>query len=133
AYRVARAAIEQGFAPDTISSDLHAHNVAGPAFDQATTLSKLLHAGMSLADVITATTTSPARAAGGGASLGALAPGRTADLTAFELRAGAWPLPDAAGQTEIAEQLIVPRFAIRAGELTQLNSPVPASLTAGQP
>ena len=44
-YQVARAAIAQGFAPDTISSDLHAHNVHGPAFDQATTLSKLLHTG----------------------------------------------------------------------------------------
>ena len=29
-YRVARAAISQGFPPDTISSDLHAHNVGGP-------------------------------------------------------------------------------------------------------
>jgi dihydroorotase len=131
AYRVARAAIEQGFPPDTVSSDLHAHNVAGPAFDQATTLSKLLHAGMSLAEVITASTAAPARAVRRGGSIGALAPGRAADLTAFELRAGAWALPDAAGVTEIAEQLIVPRFVIRAGELSQLDSPVPASLTAG--
>ncbi|HEX7995385.1 MAG TPA: hypothetical protein VF506_15795, partial [Streptosporangiaceae bacterium] len=39
AYRVARNAVAQGFAPDTISSDLHAHNAGGPVFDQATTLS----------------------------------------------------------------------------------------------
>ncbi|MGH9294755.1 MAG: amidohydrolase/deacetylase family metallohydrolase, partial [Acidimicrobiales bacterium] len=42
-YGVARSALAQGFAPDTISSDLHAHNVNGPVYDQATTLSKLLH------------------------------------------------------------------------------------------
>jgi dihydroorotase len=131
AYRVARAAISQDFPPDTVSSDLHAHNVGGPCFDQATTLSKLLHAGMSLAEVITASTGTPARAVRRGGSIGALAPGRAADLTAFELRAGAWALPDAAGVTEIAEQLIVPRFVIRAGDVSQLDSPVPASLTAG--
>ena len=61
-YQVARQAIAQGFPPDTISSDLHAHNVHGPAFDQATTLSKLLHAGMDLPDVIRATTATPALA-----------------------------------------------------------------------
>ena len=63
AYRVARAAIAQGFPPDTISSDLHAHNVGGPAYDQATTLSKLLHVGMELPDVIRATTSTPSTCA----------------------------------------------------------------------
>src|SRR5450755_4777708 len=62
AYQVARGAIAQGFPPDTISSDLHAHNVGGPAFDQATTLSKLLHVGMDLAEVIRAMTSTPALA-----------------------------------------------------------------------
>ena len=99
AYRVARSAIAQGFPPDTISSDLHAHNVGGPAFDQATTLSKLLHVGMSLAEVIRATTSTPALAVRRAGRLGTLAAGREADLTALELREGHWALPDAAGQT----------------------------------
>ena len=59
AYHVARSALAQGFPPDTISSDLHAHNVDGPVFDQATTLSKLLHLGMPLEDVIRAATSTP--------------------------------------------------------------------------
>ena len=85
AYRVARAAFAQDFPPDTVSSDLHAHNVAGPVYDQATTLSKLLHCGMSLADVVAATTAAPAAAIRRSAEVGTLAPGATADVTGFEL------------------------------------------------
>ena len=123
-YRVARAALAQGFAPDSISSDIHAHNIAGPAYDQATTLSKLLHVGMSLPEVVRATTAAPASAIRRGGSLGSLAPGREADLTAFELRTGDWPLTDGEGQTEMAEQLLVPRFVVRAGTVHELDWPV---------
>ena len=55
-WRVARAALAQGFPPDTISSDIHAHNHAGPVHDLPRTLSKLLHLGMPLQDVIAAAT-----------------------------------------------------------------------------
>ncbi len=127
AYRVARSAIAQGFPPDTISSDLHAHNVDGPAYDQATTLSKLLHVGMDIQDVIRATTATPALAARREDSIGALAPGRAADLTGFELRTGHWALPDAAGTTEVVERLLVPRLVIRSGEVRRLDpDPDPA-------
>jgi dihydroorotase len=124
AYRVARAALEQGFPPDTVSSDLHAHNVAGPVFDQATTLSKLLHCGMSLAAVIRSTTAAPAAAIRrGGSGLGALALGGEADVTGFELRTGEWALPDGAGATEVVRTLMVPRLVVRAGQAHWLSSP----------
>ena len=129
-YRVARAAIREGFAPDTISSDLHAHNVGGPAYDQATTLSKLLHVGMELADVIRATTSTPARAIGREHSIGALAPARKGDLSIFELRSGRWALPDAAGATEVVERLLVPRMAVLAGNVHDLD-PAAGGVLAG--
>jgi dihydroorotase len=129
AYRVARAALAQGFPPDTISSDLHAHNVDGPVFDQATTLSKLLHLGMPLADVIRATTATPAAAVRREDRIGGLAAGRAADISVFELRAGHWALPDAAGATEVVEQLLIPRMVIRAGEFAELG----AAAIAGDP
>jgi dihydroorotase len=129
-YRVARAALAQGFAPDTISSDLHTHNVAGPVYDQATTLSKLIHLGMSLVDVIRATTTTPASAIKRDGTLGSIAPGREADLTAFELRPGSWPLTDGEGTIEVAEHLLVPRYVIRAGRVHELASPVADLLSA---
>jgi dihydroorotase len=132
AYRVARRAIAQGFPPDTISSDLHAHNVDGPAYDQATTLSKLLHAGMELPEVIRATTAAPAQAARWQDRIGALAPGREADLTGLELRTGHWALPDAAGATEVVERLLVPRLVVRAGEVRRLD-PDTDRLVGGEP
>jgi dihydroorotase len=124
AYHVARSALAQGFPPDTISSDLHAHNVAGPVFGQAVTLSKLLHLGMSLEDVIRAATATPAEAVRREGRIGALAAGRDADVSVFELREGSWPLPDAAGGTETVERLLVPRLVVRAGHIRELAEPV---------
>ncbi len=132
AYRVARSALAQGFPPDTISSDLHAHNVDGPVFDQATTLSKLLHLGMPLADVIRATTATPAAAVRREDRIGALAAGRVADISVFELRDGHWALPDAAGATEVVEQLLIPRMVIRAGEFRDLGAPGTAQAGPGR-
>jgi dihydroorotase len=130
-YRVARGALAQGFAADTVSSDLHAHNADGPVWDQATTLSKLLHVGMDLPDVIRSTTTTPAAAVWRGGSLGALAPGREADLTVLQLAEGDWLLPDAAGESEVAGRLLIPRFTVRAGRVHQLGPPpVAAAVTA---
>ena len=123
-YDVARQACAQGFAPDTVSSDLHAHNVDGPAYDLPTTLSKLMHVGMPLDEVVRATTSAPAAAAGRRSSIGSLRPGREGDLTAFEILEGAWPLPDAAGETEVVERLLVPRVVIRAGEVRSVDSAV---------
>src|SRR5215471_2165562 len=99
AYRVARAALAQDFPPDTVSSDLHAYNVAGPVYDQATT-----------------------RRAG---ELGSLAPGSEADLTGFELRTGEWVLPDGAGESEAVETLVVPRLVVRAGRAHRLDPVTP--------
>jgi dihydroorotase len=122
AYPVARAALAQDFPPDTVSSDLHAHNVEGPVYDQATTLSKLLHCGMSLPEVIRATTATPAAAIGRDGSLGSLAPGSVADLTGLEIRSGEWELPDGAGGSETVGTLLVPRLVVRAGQAHLLDS-----------
>ena len=52
AFKTARAMLANGFYPDTISSDVHALCINGPAFDQVTTMSKFLCMGMPLPDVI---------------------------------------------------------------------------------
>jgi dihydroorotase len=97
--------------------------VAGPVFDQAVTLSKLLHLGMNLEDVIRAATSTPAAAVRQEARIGALAAGRDADVSVFELQEGSWPLPDAAGAIETVERLLVPRMVIRAGRARELAEP----------
>jgi dihydroorotase len=76
---------------------------------------------MELDEVIRATTATPAQAARREDRIGALAPGREADMTGFELRTGHWTLPDAAGATEVVERLLVPRLVVRAGEVRRLD------------
>jgi predicted amidohydrolase len=78
---------------------------------------------MPLADVIRATTAAPAAAVRRAGRLGELAAGRDADVSVFELRDGHWPLPDAAGATEVVERLLVPRMVIRAGQVRELAAP----------
>jgi dihydroorotase len=130
AYRVAKAAFAQDFPPDTVSSDLHAHNVAGPVYDQATTLSKLLHCGMSLTEVVKAATAAPAAAIRRRGEVGSLAPGSAADLTGVELRAGEWALPDGAGESEAVGTLVVPRLVVRAGQAYRLDPVIPGLVSA---
>lgn len=125
-YRVARTALSEGFPPDTVSSDLHAHNVGGPVFDQATTLSKLLHCGMALDEVVRATTANPARAIRRESRLGRLAPGTEGDATGLELVSGSFELPDAVGETETVETLLVPRLVVRGGRARRIVERPPA-------
>jgi dihydroorotase len=119
-FRVARAALEQGFPPDTVSSDLHAYNVDGPVFDQATTLSKLLAIGMPLADVIACATAAPAAALRRTDDLGSLAPGRPADVTVLELVRGTQELIDAEMGCVAASEWLEPRWVVRDGVATEI-------------
>lgn len=82
---VARAAVEAGFPPFTISTDIHVRNVNGPVHDLASVMTKMMHCGMSLADVVTAVTTSPRRVIGGIGTPWISAEGRIRDATLFTL------------------------------------------------
>jgi dihydroorotase len=114
-WQVAHRALDQGLAPGTISSDIHAWNIAGPAFDLATTASKLLHLGLSLPEVVRRVTTTPAACIGRADELGSLAPGALADISVFRLAEGEWPLHDAEGVGEIGSLRFEPFTVIRGG------------------
>ena len=100
-FATAEAMLAAGFEPDCISSDVHALSVAGPARDLLTTMSKLLHLGMSLEAVVAATTSGPARAIRH-PELGALAPGAPGDATVLRLEDGAFDFVDASGERRTA-------------------------------
>src|SRR5437762_1767108 len=87
AFKTARGMLANGFYPDTISSDVHALCINGPAFDQVTTLSKLLCMGMSLNEVIAASTVNAAMALRR-PELGTLKPGSIGDATLLSVRQG---------------------------------------------
>jgi dihydroorotase len=115
-WRVARAGLEQGLLPGTISSDIHAWNIAGPVFDLATTASKLLHLGLSLSEVIRRVTSTPAACIGRADELGSLRPGAAADVTLVRLAPGEWRFRDSAGAEELGGTRLEPVAVIRAGQ-----------------
>lgn len=83
-WEVAEAALEQGFLPDVISSDLHAYNHHGPLFDFSACLTKFLYLGLPLEQVIQCATSAPASAIGR-TELGTIKVGNPADLAIFRM------------------------------------------------
>jgi dihydroorotase len=116
-WRVARAALDQGLLPGTISSDIHIWNVAGPVYDLATTASKLLHLGLTLTDVVRRVTTTPAACIGRADELGTLAPGAAADVSVFRLAEGEWTFRDSSLEEETGSARLEPVAVIRAGRV----------------
>jgi dihydroorotase len=113
-WKTARAMMAEGFAPDTISSDVHALCINGPAFDQVTTLSKFLALGMRLKDVIAASTINAA-AALKRPDLGTLKPGAAGDASVLSLDEGAFPLVDVLGETVAASERLHARGVVMGG------------------
>jgi dihydroorotase len=97
-FRTAEAMLAAGFLPDVISSDVHQLSINGPAFDQITTMSKLLSLGMPLVDVIRAGTVAAARAVGR-TDFGHFSPGAAGDATVIDLAEGAFTYRDVLGET----------------------------------
>src|ERR1700674_107655 len=97
AFKTARAMLANGFRPDTISSDVHALCIDGPAFDLVTTMSKFLCLGMSLADVTAASTVNAATALKR-PELGSLKPGCVGDATILSVKEGRFDYVDVVGE-----------------------------------
>jgi dihydroorotase len=113
-WEIAEAALEQGFLPDVISSDLHAYNLHGPLFDLSTCLTKFLYLGLPLERVIECATLSPARVIGR-PELGTLAVGTPADLAIFTLRSEPVELWDTHRQRREWDQRLCVEATVRGG------------------
>lgn len=114
AFKTARAMLANGFAPDTISSDVHALCIKGPAFDQVTTMSKFLCLGMSLSDVIKASTVNAAFALKR-PELGSLKPGSVGDATLLSVEDGKFDFVDVVGEHLEGRQRIYAKGVVLGG------------------
>lgn len=115
AFRIAEKAFPQGVLPGTISSDVHQGNVNGPVYDLASTLSKFLHMGMSLDEVVRRATANPAKALSFASGTGSLAVGATADVAVFELREAPWDMVDSLGDKRPGKWRLWPIVTLKAG------------------
>ncbi|OJF13550.1 amidohydrolase family protein [Couchioplanes caeruleus] len=123
AFDVAEAQLAAGLTPHSISTDLHARSVHGPAFDLPTTMAKLLAVGLPLADVIAAATERPARALG--LDAGTLTPGAPADIAVFRLEEGPFEVTDAHRQVRRAPLRLVNEATYAGGRLLPPRLPAP--------
>jgi dihydroorotase len=114
AFKTARAMLANGFLPDTISSDVHALCINGPAFDQVTTMSKFLCLGMSLGDVIAASTVNAAMALKR-PELGSLKPGSVGDATILSVKEGRFDYVDVVGEHMTGDRRIASEGVVLAG------------------
>ena len=116
-FEVAEGAIAEGFLPDTISTDQYLRHVGShPQHDLPRTLSKLIAAGMSEADVLPRVTVRPAELLGLSGEVGTLAPGACADLAVLGWNPDALPLCDVAGVSRPGG-CWEPLLTVRAGQL----------------
>jgi len=109
--------LQQGFLPDSISSDLAGRSVNGPTFDLTTTLSKFLLLELSVDKVLELATIKPAHVFDYGLELGTLKPGNAADISILELRDGEFEFVDATGSKRTGHQKLFATAAIRDGKL----------------
>lgn len=134
AFDIAEAQLQAGMPPHTISSDLHQRCLHGPVFDLPTTMAKLLAAGMGLAEVLAAATSTPARVLG--LEGGTLSPGAAADIAVFTVQQGRFPLVDVHGQQRTGTVRLHNELTVLAGKPLPPKLPAaPApwiSLTAAQ-
>jgi len=114
AFKTARAMLANGFLPDTISSDVHALCINGPAFDQVTTMSKFLCLGVPFPDVVAASTVNAAFALKR-PELGSLKPGSVGDATILSVNDGRFDYVDVVGEHLTGDRKIACEGVVIAG------------------
>lgn len=114
AFRTARAMLANGFLPDTISSDVHALCIDGPAFDQVTTMSKFLCLGVDLPTVVKLSTENAAHALKR-PELGTLKPGSVGDATVLSVEEGEFDYMDVLDEHMTGDRRILSRGVVLGG------------------
>lgn len=118
---IAKGALDQGLLPTTISSDIHAHNVDGPVYDLATTASKFLSLGLSLDQVISRITDTPARILGMEGRIGTLREGSQGDVTIFKIEEGEFSFSDSYENIFKGDRRLVPVLVVREGKVHEID------------
>ena len=116
-WPVADRAMRQGFAPDIISTDIHASSIMTTQSDMANCMSKMLMLGMELRAVVDRSTVTPARAIGRFPDVGTLGEGREADVAVLEIEEGVFAYHDAWQKKRIGTRRINNVLTLRAGEI----------------
>ncbi|MEP7361769.1 MAG: amidohydrolase/deacetylase family metallohydrolase [Acidobacteriota bacterium] len=115
-WPIATKAMEQGFAPDTISTDLHSSSILAVESDMPNCISKMMCLGMTLQDAILRSTVNPAKAISRLPEIGTLSEGQVADIAVLDLRNGVFAYKDAWHKKMLAKQRLECVLTVRDGK-----------------
>lgn len=115
--RIMKAAVEQGFYPDYISTDLAMPNLHHITHDLPTTVSKFISLGLPLVEALAKCTYAPAVKIRMEKEIGCLREGSLADLAIFDLVTDDHVFEDYFGNEIKAKERIIPYLTIRKGEI----------------
>lgn len=113
-WDTARKMAAAGFWPDTISSDVHAMCIEGPAWDLLRTMTKFLALGLPLGEVVARTTVNAAHALRR-PDLGTLTPGATGDASIVALADHPIGLEDVLGEVVSYSLRLTPKGMVIGG------------------
>lgn len=121
-FAVARQALQQGFLPTVISTDLGVRNM--PIVQSLmVTMSKFLNLGLTIDQVIEMTTSNPAKALGEESRHGSLKTGMSADITVLEIVEGDYLFSDGKGGGSMKGKLLLePRLVLKNGAVRPCRS-----------
>lgn len=126
-YEVAIPAFEQGLRPNTISTDIHTGSMNGGMKNMLNAVSVLMNMGMTLQEVIEASTWKPAQVIQR-EELGHLSEGAVADLAIFSMREGDYGFQDSRRNVIPGNEKLEAELTLRAGrvvyDLNGLASPL---------
>jgi len=113
-FRNAVPAVQQGFYPDTISTDLHTGSMNGAMMDMLTTMSKFLVMGVPLNDVVRQSTVNPANMIQH-PELGHLSQGAEADIAVLRVMEGRFGYADGSRGTITGDRRLICELTLKAG------------------
>jgi dihydroorotase len=120
-WRVAVPIIQEGFPPDSISTDLSTSSMVTGARDMLSVMNKFLAMGMSVDEVISRSTWNPAREIGQ-QQLGNLSVGSPADLAVLRLEQGEFGFLDSYGARLRGNRKLTCEMTLRDGKIVyELN------------
>jgi len=118
AFDTAIPALEQGFFPDVISTDLTVKTLwKEPVASLPYILSKYIALGCDLNKIFEAATNTPAKLMGMTGKIGTLAPGAFGDVAIFKVEARPVSFADTFGKTVQGSAMLVPQMTISGGQI----------------
>ena len=116
-HKCAKAALEQDFYPDVISSDMvsFAYGVSPRNRSLPYVMSKMMSMGMSEGDVLKRVTEIPAKLMNMEGKIGTLSPGADADICIFKIEDHEVAFEDAMNTNYVGKKLLIPQMTIKRG------------------